>query len=50
MGRLSVKRLDVPRLYSCKQCKSHLAAFDDLISKVSPHTEPANTCQPRGQR
>eukprot|EP00793_Prasinoderma_coloniale_P001848 PRCOL_00003654-RA len=33
MGRLSVKRLDVPRLYSCKQCKSHLAAFDDLISK-----------------
>jgi hypothetical protein len=35
--------LNCPRIYGCKNCKTHLSDPDDIISRVSPlvlHTAP----------
>lgn len=34
MGRLFVESLE-GRIYSCKHCKTHLALYDDIVSKVA---------------
>lgn len=32
--------LDCPRIYGCKQCKTHLANHEDIISRVRPPPSP----------
>lgn len=34
MGRLFVESLE-GRIYSCKHCRTHLALYDDIVSKVA---------------
>lgn len=30
--------LNAKRIYGCKNCKTHLADHDEIISRVSPHS------------
>lgn len=37
--------LDAKRIYGCKNCKTHLADHDEIISRVSSHV-PASDLYP----
>ncbi|KAJ6322648.1 hypothetical protein OIU77_012482 [Salix suchowensis] len=37
MGRLFVVNLE-GKFYSCKHCRTHLALYDDIVSKVALST------------